>query len=1268
MNNELKVYKTEQQNLIITTDREDKDGCFGKLFYLNIYSLMKNAQSHQLNEEELEEYFIQQSSESLHEQFSELQKQNLHSSLTIQLLKFFVKRFFKIYCIQLIQLGSQLLMPLIIQYVLTYVSKVDKTTSDGVILICIIFAVRIVGILSQTHSKLMLILAGQDAMAIVSMQIMNKCLKLSTLSNTQRTVGEITNLIQVDAQKMVYASNNLLNISIIPIQTLITLIYIYREIGYTVFVGIIIIILTFIANHFLGKQLLLSQKAVLKSKDDRIKQTNEVFQQIKFIKINAYESIFQNKIEQLREAERICIKKRLDHFSFNVFFGWLTPQLILSLSFGVYVYMGNELTPSKVFPIISLLLMLASNLQILPISYNSLQEALLSLKRVSAFLQTDEIMNKCIQQLDYRDPNIAIKIEQGNFHWNRSQIQKETSPILKNISLAIQPGQFVSLIGDIGSGKSSLIQALIGEMVYNEGDQQPYIQTYGNIAYVGQKAWIQNGSVKENILFGKEFHQTSYDNAVYYSCLNQDLEILIDGDATTIGEKGINLSGGQKARISLARAIYSDASIYLLDDPLSAVDIHVGNFIMKECFLKYLKEKTRLLSTHALSFCQYTDKVYLLQNGEIIDSGEYQYMKYNQKFLEIEQKFRDKAEELIENDNQKEQTKNDISNMNTSSATKKQKEFKDPEDLILKEDRQSGDIDISVYQKYFLYNGGYKNYMLLFIVMVMWIIAQLFSTLWIAHWSDDLYNQDYSPKTYMIVYFCVGIFQAILAYGRAASIANSSVKSTTIIHNQIIKSLLKAPQCEFFERVPTGRIMNRLTKDINSLDIEINMNLSFASTKISQIVSSIIIGLIATTKLIIMPLILFFYISIKIQRIYMKASREMQRLELISKSPILSYFVESLQGLSTIRAFQKSFLFLNNFSQKLDRNRQIIFVSTHASCWFNQILGFLSLIVNMFAIIYCILFSSNASFAGLILTYVSSLDINTQQTIDSLGLLENNLISFERCLDFTKVPQEKQNQNDPPRNWPSSGKIEFKELSVRYRPNLPFALKEFSYTINENEKIGVVGRTGAGKSTIALSLIRMLEAYEGQILIDGIDISQISLEKLRTFITSIQQDAVIFHGTIRQNLDPIGQCHDEDIKKVLNDCCLEKFLNERNGLDTMINESGDNLSAGEKQLICIARAILKKAKIILIDEATANIDLETEEKIQKAIAIAFRDCTVIAIAHRINTILKCDKILVIDNGQIIESGLTKELLNNKSSIFYNMYQEVMNGQQLIIQF
>ncbi|CAD8100453.1 unnamed protein product [Paramecium primaurelia] len=1266
MNKELNNYKNEQQNLIITTDRKNKESWFGRLFLLNIYSLIENAQSHQLNEEELEEYFIQQSSQSLHEQFSEFQQQNLRSSLTIQLLKFFVKRFLKIYFIQIIQLCSQLLMPLIIHYVLIYVSNEEKTKSDGIILISIIFAVRIIGILSQSHSKLMLILAGQDAMAIVSMQIMNKCLKLSTLSNTQRTIGEITNLIQVDAQKMVYASNNLLNISIIPIQTLITLIYIYREIGVTVFVGITIIVLTLIANHFLGKQLLLSQKAVLKSKDDRIKQTNEVFQQIKFIKINAYESIFQNKIEQLREAERICIKKRLDHFSFNVFFGWLSPQLILSLSFGVYVYLGNELTPSKVFPIISLLLMLASNLQILPISYNSLQEALLSLKRVSTFLETDEIMNKCIEQLDYRDTNIAIKIEQGNFNWNRNQIEKESSPILKNISLIIQPSQFISLIGDIGSGKSSLIQALIGEMVYKEGHQQPHVQIYGDIAYVGQKAWIQNGSVKDNILFGKEFHQISYENAIYYSCLNQDLEILIDGDSTIIGEKGINLSGGQKARISLARAIYSDASIYLLDDPLSAVDIHVANFIMKECFLKYLKDKTRMLCTHALSYCQFTDKIYLIQNGEIIDQGNYQYMKQNQKFLEIEQKFKTETEELIENDLQKNQIQNDMLYMNTSSATKKQKEFKDKEELILKEDRQSGDIDISVYQKYFLYNGGCINYMFLFIVMIMWIIVQLFSNLWIAHWSEDLYYLDYNQKTYMIVYLCLGISQAILAYGRAASIANSSVKSTTIIHNQIIKCLLNAPQCEFFERVPTGRIMNRLTKDINSLDIEINMNLSFVSTKISQIVSSTIIGLIATTKLIIIPLLFFFYLSIKIQRIYMKASRELQRLELISKSPILSYFVESLQGLSTIRAFQKSLLFLSNFSQKLDRNRQIIFISNHASCWFNQILGFLSLIVNMFAIIYCILFSDNAPFAGLILTYVSNLDINTQQMIDTLGLIENNMISFERCLDFTKVPQEKQNQNQPPQNWPIYGKIEFKDLSVRYRPNLPFALKEFSYIINQNEKIGIVGRTGAGKSTITLSLIRILEAYEGQILIDDIDISQISLQKLRSSITSIQQDAVIFHGTIRQNLDPLGQCHDDDITKVLYDCCLEKLLNERNGLDTMINESGDNLSAGEKQLICIARAILKKAKIILIDEATANIDLETEEKIQKAIAIAFRDCTVITIAHRINTIMKCDKILVIDNGILIEQGVTKDLLNNKSSVFYNIYQEVMNGQKSII--
>ncbi|CAD8187873.1 unnamed protein product [Paramecium pentaurelia] len=1227
------------------------------------------AQQHQLTEKEIYEYEEQTPSEALFWQFYQL-KSNQYSLMKQLILFFrskgfqiFLGRLIMIFLIQIVQLSAQLVMPFVIRQVLTYVQKEDKDLLDGLILIGIILMVKVISLLSANHLKLRMRLVGYDAMSILSMQIMNKCLRLSMLSNTQRTIGEITNLMQVDAQKIITAANNIMSIIIMPIQTsieqvqfflVITLTFIYQQIGISVLVGIAIIILTLVINNYLGKNLLQSQKQVLLSKDDRIKQTNEVFQQIKFIKINSYESIFQSKIEQLRELERKCIDKRLQYYSLNVFFGWLSPQIILSLSFGLYIYLGNQLTPAKVFPIISLLLMLAANLQLFPISINALLEISLSLKRLSVFFETHEIMDDCISK--NTDKDYSIQIQNGNFSWNKDQLQNVK--ILNNVQLNIKKGAFISIIGDVGSGKSSLIQGLLGEMVYDESKENPKILICGNLAYVGQKAWIQNGTVRDNITFGKKFNQDLYDQVIYYSCLSQDLEILIDGDLTMIGEKGINLSGGQKARISLARAIYSGAQIILLDDPLSALDVHVGNFIMKECFLKHLSSKTRVLSTNALNFCQYTDYIYLIQNGKIIDEGNFGKISQSTKFQEIEQSNVLKTNQKT--DVQQNQTQTTQSKIQSIQQNKNKAKT---EDIILKEDRQIGKVDYEVYQKYFIYNGGLKNYVILILIMILWIISQLISNFWIAKWASDSNSHDHNSYVYLSVYFLLGIAQSLFAYARAASVVNSSLKSSSRIHNEIIQSLLKAPQCEFFERIPIGRIMNRLTKDINSLDIDININISLFSTKLSQIISATLLAIITSTKLIIAPFILFFYLSLKIKNIYMQASRELQRLELITKSPILSYFVESLQGLTIIRAYQKSNLFLTTFSQKLDQNRQISYVSTVANCWFTQVLGFSSLIVNMTAITYCIVIQNNASFIGLILTYVANLDQLIQQTIDTLSTLENNMISFERCLEFTKIPQEINTPTlkvEP--DWPKQGLISFNNLSVKYRPDLPLALKNFSYKINNNEKIGIVGRTGAGKSTLALSLLRLLEAQEGQILIDNIDISQISLQILRNSITSIQQDSVIFNGSIRQNLDPFQQHDDDSIRQVLNDCCLTNLINQRNGLNTRINESGDNLSAGEKQLMCIARAILKRAKLVLIDEATANIDFETEQKIQKVISDQFSNCTVLIIAHRINTIMLCDKILVIDNGILVEEGSTQDLVNNPSSIFYNIYQEVIKNE------
>ncbi|CAD8188699.1 unnamed protein product [Paramecium pentaurelia] len=1239
-----------------------KTSWFKQLFFVYIYPIMKKANKSGLDESQINQLETSEQSYVRHQQFSEHLKFNNQKNLVNLILQYYLQYFLKGFLIQLLVLFSQLAMPLLTKYIIGFIYETDKDYHQAFLLIFLVILIRIINLLSMSHSRFMMKIYGYDIMSVISLEIMNKCLKISLLSNTEKSIGEITNLIQVDVQRLIQVPNNVVNMIIIPIQLCITLTYIYEAIGISVLVGIIIIILSIIQNNYVGKQIVEAQKKVLKSKDNRVKETTEIFQLIKFIKINALEQYFLNKIYKLRQIELECIKDRLQYFSINVFMGWLSPQMILSFTFGLHVLLGNQLIPSMTFPIIGLLSILAASLQLLPISLNDLLETKVSLKRIQDFLDSDELMNDLY--CDYKKVvNSALEIDQGNFYWRKDCNQEQL--ILKNINISVEKGKFVSIIGDVGSGKSSLIQCLLGEMIYNIDDNKPIINMSGPIAYVGQRPWIQNATVQENILFGKPYEEKLYDQAIKYSCLTLDLEILVNGDQTMIGEKGINLSGGQKSRISLARAIYSQADIYLFDDPLSAVDAQVGHFILKECFINLLKGKTRILITHALNYCKYTDYIYLMQKGEIIEEGDYQKMQNNLIYQEIEKKF---EFDIQQEENQEYTKKNNIQLIDEKDIEQNQEQIIDNNkirsDLMTVEERKKGEIDSEVYVKYLQYKKNLINQFILFIVMLIWILSQIIANLWITEWTSRYASlrDHYAEITYFWVFLLLGFIQSLFAYLRAAMIVSQSIKSSSQIHNDMINSLMFAPQCQFFERVPLGRIMNRLTKDINSLDVEIHINIAQFSTKISQILSNNLLSIYVSTYLLIFPLTIFFYICLKIQRLYMKASRELQRLELISRSPILSYFTQSLMGLTTIRAFSQTDFVMKEFSQKLDNNKQIVYYSTAASSWFLQILGLASLIVNTFAIAYCILFTNNPSFAGLILTFAASLDRNVQQTVDSLSLLENNMISFERCLEYTKIEPENLTEiKTVEESWPNQGRIKFVNYSVNYRNNLPLVLKNLSFSVNSKEKIGIVGRTGAGKSSITLCILRILEAVSGHIEIDDIDISKVQIQKLRSSITTMLQDPVIFTGTIRQNLDPLNTCSDQEVMKVIEECCLLQLINDRNGLDTPINEGGDNLSAGEKQLICIARAILKKSKIVLIDEATANIDIETEQKIQQTIQRLFKDCTVLTIAHRINTILHCDKILVISKGELKEFGSTNELLNDKSSLFYDIYQEAMNN-------
>ncbi|KAM3143255.1 hypothetical protein pb186bvf_004587 [Paramecium bursaria] len=1283
------------EDLIQKEQKQKKEGIISKLFFYSVYPIMKLAKSTPLEPDMIPDLEEENKSQYIHSIFKkklDVGEINLRKALA----KTFRNELILIFIILFVYTMGQLAIPVLIKYVIDYIMDPHKDLKKGGYLLGIIIGVRLSNIFTQSHSRSLIRNIGYEAMTVVSLEIMAKALKVSFQSNRSHTNGQVLNLMQVDAAKLILVTTYISSVALIPLQLGVSFYLMYRLIGISFVAGLIIIFLAIFVNVLLGRMLITNQNKLMKDKDQRTKAANELFSNIKFIKINALEEYFYDKLQILRKKEVSSLRKRLYSSAANIFTVWLTPQMVLTFTFGLYVYLGHDLVPSNTFAIISLFQMLQQPMLQLPIAFNSLIETNIALLRIQKFLRTKELQRDCIQQSEYVHDE-SINIKQGNFQWPSKQEEKSSNKqsnqvqdvekqqlCLKEIDIKILPRQFISIIGDVGSGKSSLLQCLLGEMLYDD-QNQPEICINGRIAYVSQKPWIQNSTLKENILFGNEFDQEKYDAVLRYSCLIDDLNILMQGDQTMIGEKGINLSGGQKARVSLARALYQDCDIYLFDDLISAVDIHVGKFIIQECLNKFLKNKTRILVTHQINFCKDSDIIYLMEDGKITERGSYDEMKQSPRFQQINDKFN-----IQDDDKTPSPIKRKISRLNTiqrqiqspsestnDSTTNSIVISDDVDKLMLAEDRAKGTINKEILKEYFRYNGGVSSFIYVAFIMVVWIGCYLGSSLWIADWcvEDASVDKNFSNEVYFWVYFSLGFGQALFAFMRAWTIINQSIKSAETIHNQMVISLMYAPQCQFFERVPQGRIMNRLTKDLNTLDSEIYWNISWLYTKFSQLLSNSFLNVYASTYYILLPILIFFYLCLKIQRIFMCASRELYRLELISKSPILSYFTETLQGLTVIRAFQKEKDFQYNFSLKMDVNRKIFFQQVAANAWFIQVLGLSSFIVNISAIAYCIFYNTgNAAFAGLLMTYASNIDTNICQTVESIGQLENGIISFERCLAYTKVQPEKPykqivearllNQEVDQvklNNWPQNGRIEYQNAYIHYREDLPPALKNLNLVIQPKTKIGVVGRTGAGKSTITMSLLRILEASNGQIIIDGHDIKQIPLRQLRENITIIMQDSTIFDGTLRENLDPTGKNTDDEILSVVDRCCLQGMMN--NSLDTKLSEGGENLSAGQKQLLCIARAILRKSQIVLIDEATANIDIETEHNIQETIKKSFKNCTVITIAHRINTILHCDKILMIDKGQLLEYGDTQELLEDEESHFYQIYQESLKQKQ-----
>ena len=827
-----------------------------------------------------------------------------------------------------------------------------------------------------------------------------------------------------------------------------------------------------------------------------------------------------------------------------------------------------------------------------------------------------------------------------------SSSSSQTRIVLKDINLEIKKGEFVCIIGEVGSGKSSLLQAILNNLLPMSPNTKTIVN--GEISYVSQIPWIQNATVRNNILFFQKYDEERYNKILELAELKPDLEILVGGDLTEIGEKGINLSGGQKARVCLARALYSDKDIYIFDDPISELDAHVGMNVMTNCIKGYLKDKTRILVTHALQYVSYADRIIYIKEGTIHWSGTYQEIKsqefFNVFFEKMQTLNRKRSKEIEE----KEQTKKDNKQINKGQIKR----------ITRDEDKEEGSVSSNVYKSYIVLIGGWYIVLIVILLLISNQGLKGISDIWLGYWSTHQSKE--KNNQYFSIYSSLSIGGCVFSYFLVLLQSKVAIGSSRKLHKDMILSLIRAPISTFHETIPKGQIFNRLSKEINNMD-------DWCSREFVGIITGCI-SLITCISVcaFYQPLCVLFIpilgvLGYKVAIFYVRCSREIRRMEGILRSPVLNVVNESIPGTITIRAFHYENQYRELFFDKIDDQTKISLISMGTSQWFDITLDFISFSFISFLMIFTMMFKERfaSNSIGILLTYCINLQNGLVHALHVATGFENSMVSLERCLHYTKCPSELPQTtaiDATLQSWPSEGRIKFENYSVKYRPDTEVVLKNMNFSIKPHEKIGIAGRTGSGKSTISLCLFRLLEPLTGKIYIDDVDITTIGLSKLRSNLTIIPQDPSLMQGTLRYNIDPLKLYTDSELIDVLRRIDFEYIIkNHPDGLNQQIAEAGSNLSVGEKQLICIARAILRKSKIVIMDEATANIDYQTEETIQKAINEVLTNSTVLTIAHRIKTIINCDRVMTLDNGEIIDFDSPKTLLQNKKGLFYELY-------------
>jgi len=1217
------------------------------------------------------------------------------------------KELLKAFLLELLMNALRFTTPVLLGLLVTALEDGNANSAYGYGLAFGLLLGQLLSTLAQSTGRMISISIGLRLKNALTKMTFEHILRLDQKGKQGLSNGKVVNLVSTDAQAALDLLNVWNRLVTAPIVLIAGVAFIYSKVGPSVLFGVLLMALFVPVTLKFAKIQTTLQRDKMKQTDIRVKLVNEMMQGVKILKLNSWEKPLVGLLDDVRKEEMKSISRLHYYRGITSPFAIAMPNIASVVTFIAYIRLGNEITPAEAFSVVSAFVIIRGPFSVIPMAISMLSKALVSGKRFTDFfaLSTERANQGAIEgvtsgkfpesrttasvvsekpaegdessvEYDEEENDVAISMRNSSFTWTLNvaegtKTEKEAFR-LEDLNFEIKKGELVAVVGNIASGKSSLISSLIGDMEALSGK----ITCRGNLALCTQEPFIMNRTVRENILFEAPFEAARY-NAVLEACaLVSDLAILPASDLTEIGERGVNVSGGQKSRISLARAVYANPDVVLLDDPLSAVDAHVGKHIFEHCISNepgsVLAGKTRVFVTNQLHLLDRMDRIILMADGRIVDQGTYAEIMSRDSSLirDLQQKHAMQEEEEEEEagtgiaaaaEAEKSDKAVQSNNIGGTSNIQKRDEAteklaKEKGTLIKTESREKGTLKSGTFRKYWL-AGSFGSYIVALLVVSTFIMTEaIFLSIdtWLAIYSQQpVGSEEISKDRFINIYIALTVGFFLIMMVRSFVYAAFSIRACRVMYARLQSNVFFLPM-HFFWSTPMGRVLNRLSKDTNDIDIMLPLSMQWLMMTLVRVLGILVIISTALPEFLgaVVPFMLLYYM---IREYYRRTSVGVQRIESILRSPVYSHLAETLQGVSTLRAFNRTGAWLEVANALICINHRATFAVQAVQVWLSMRLEVLGGLI-LFTTAICITLTNPApGLAGLAIAYASNVVVNLNFSVQTATQVESQMNAVERVAEYSELKNEKDTDTgdqDPGEQWPSEGTIEFENSTMSYREDLDPALNGLNITIPGGSRVAIVGKTGAGKSTIIVSLLRLVDLSAGKLLIDGVDISKVPLSVLRKAITVVPQDPVLFTSSLRKNLDPFDLYTDEQIWTAIDKAHLRKTVDSLpDGLESLISQGGENLSVGQRQLTCIARAILRESKIVLLDEASAALDQDTDELIQQSIRTSFPGATLLVIAHRMNTIIDLDLALVMAEGKAAEFGAIPDLLQDPEGDF-----------------